>query len=75
MHGLPSQCGIWYVSEASEKEVLWGSWGRAAFQMPGMTKAGHGGCGGVGKAGEEVGSTREASGSQTHLSTRGLLGS
>lgn len=25
------------------------------FQMLGMTEAGHGGCGGVGKAGEEVG--------------------
>lgn len=43
--------------------------------MLGMTEEGHGGCGGVGKAEEEVGSTQEGSGSQTHLSTRGLLGS
>lgn len=66
---------MWHVSEALEKEVLWGSWGRATFQMLGMTEAGHGGCGGVEKAGEEAGSTQEGSGSQTHLSTRGLLGS
>lgn len=41
----PSQGGMWCVSEATEKEVLWGSWGRAMFQMLGVTEAGCGGCG------------------------------
>lgn len=49
MHSLPSQCGIWHVSEAPEKEVLWGSWGRAAFQMPGMTEADMVGVEGLGR--------------------------
>lgn len=26
-HFLTSQCGMWHVSDALEKEVLWGSWG------------------------------------------------
>lgn len=55
---------MWHVSEALEKEVLWGSWGRATFQMLGMTEAGHGGCGGVEKAGEEEGAHRRVPGAR-----------